>query len=84
MDPNWVQIVIGLVIAAASAVSAYWGTRVAVARMEERQNSLGSGISRLERLQEEQGLILGDHSGRIRVLEHAVDVRQQPNDYGRR
>jgi hypothetical protein len=84
MDPAWAAITISAVGTIGSVVGAFFGTKIALARVEERQNSLGDGHRRLERLQEEQGLLVSDHSIRIRVLENEMDIRPPPLDYPRR
>lgn len=84
MDPAWVSVGVSLATMVVAGLASYFGTKVALARVEERQNSMGSGLSRLERLQEEQGLLVADHSVRIRVLENEMDIRPPPVDYPRR
>lgn len=84
MNPIWISVAIAGVSALGCAFAAYFGTKIALARVEERQNSLDDGHRRLERLQEEQGLIVSDHAVRIRVLENEIDIRPPPIDYARR
>jgi hypothetical protein len=87
MDPAWLTIilsVVGSIIGAAfMAAVGFAALKAWMARREEREAAQGVTLSRLQLVQDEHGRTLGDHSGRIRVLENEMDLRPPPIDYAR-
>ena len=87
MDPVWVTIgvnTIGMVVGwFLIARAARRGTEIALTRFEERQNSQGQHLGRLQEQVSNQGGLLADHAVRIGVLENEVGLRG-PADYARR
>lgn len=87
MDPTWLTIVlsvVGSIIGAAfMAAVGFAALKAWMARREEREAAQGVTLSRLQLVQDEHGRTLGDHSGRIRVLENEMDLRPPPIDYAR-
>lgn len=85
MDSAWVAIAIGLI---GSLIGTLVGGAIALAalkawmaRREEREQSMGMHIGRLQNTADRHDGLLGEHAVRIGVLEHAVDVRPPPRDY---
>lgn len=58
LDPNWISVAIAGAGVVGSFLSAYWGVKVALVRMEERQAQLKEKVI--------------DHEDRIRDLERDV------------
>ena len=87
MDPAWLTIILSLVGSviggAFTAAIAFAALKSWMARREEREAAQGVAMSRFQFVQDEQGRTLGDHSGRIRVLENEIDLRPPPMDYAR-
>jgi hypothetical protein len=87
MDPAWLTIilsVVGSIIGAAfMAAVGFAALKAWMARREECEAAQGVTLSRLQLVQDEHGRTLGDHSGRIRVLENEMDLRPPPIDYAR-
>lgn len=87
MNPAWLTIilsVVGSIIGAAfMAAVGFASLKAWMARREEREAGQGVTLSRLQLVQDEHSRTLGDHSGRIRVLENEMDLRPPPADYAR-
>jgi len=73
MDPAWVSIAIGLL---GSLIGTVIGSAIAfaalkawMARREEREQSMGANIGRLQSTVDRHEGVLGDHAVRIGVLE---------------
>lgn len=87
MDPAWVAIIVGvvssLITAGFMASVNYAALRAWMARREEREATQGASLSRLQLVQDDHTRTIGDHGGRIRVLENEIDLRPPPMDYAR-
>lgn len=87
MDPAWAAIAVGivssLITAAFMAAINFAALKAWMARREEREANQGLSLARVQLVQDEHGRTLGDHSGRIRVLENEMDLRPPPVDYVR-
>lgn len=85
MDPAWSAIVVGiassLITAAFMAAISFAALKAWMARREERESALGTALNRLQFVQDEHSRAIGDHSGRLRVLENEMDLRPPPLDY---
>lgn len=83
MDPAWASIAIGVGSSLITGAVWYGALRGWMARREERESTLRLDLTRIEVVQTDQGRTLGDHSGRLRVLENEMDLRPPPVDYAR-
>jgi hypothetical protein len=83
MDPAWVSIFIGLGSSIITGAIWYAALRVWMARREEREATFRLDLSRLHVEHDDLVRTVGDHSGRIRVLENEIDLRPPPFDYVR-
>lgn len=77
MDPAWVSIAIGLVgsligTAVGSAI-AFGALKAWMARREEREQSMGVHLGRLQSTVDRHEGVLGDHAVRIGVLEERTE-----------
>jgi hypothetical protein len=81
LSPMWIAVVVSVFNLVGSAIAIYVGLKSAIAEIKAQQISQGLHIGHLQDDARRQGSILADHQTRIAVLEHAVDVRQQPPDY---
>lgn len=85
MDPAWVAIFVGvgssLITAAIMAAINFAALKAWMARREEREASQRVDLSRIQLVQDEHSRTIGDHSGRLRVLENEMDLRPPPRDY---
>lgn len=85
MDPAWVTIFVAagssLITAAIMAAINFAALKAWMARREEREASQQVGLSRIQLVQDEHARTIGDHSGRLRVLENEMDLRPPPRDY---
>lgn len=78
MDPAWLSTIITIL---GSGIMAFVGTKVAIARVEERQGSLKEQVTELKGDFENCALEVQDVRQRVRVLEDR-DLRR-PMDYAR-
>jgi hypothetical protein len=87
LNPVWIGIGLNGLTAIVTWVVAHnaskRGTEVALARFEERQNSQGLHIGRLQDQVTTHGGLLADHAVRLGVIENEVGLRA-PLDYPRR
>jgi len=85
MDPAWVAIFVGigssLVTGAIMAAVNFAALKAWMARREVNEQHQGVAIARVQLVQDEHGRTIGDHSGRLRVLENEMDLRPPPRDY---
>lgn len=79
MDPAWVSTIATIL---GAGIAAFAGTKVAIARVEERQAALRDRVTRVEGDFEHQAVELQNHGARISVLEDR-GTRRQPVDYAR-
>jgi hypothetical protein len=87
MDPAWISIIVGVASSVITAIFmaaiGFAALKAWMARREEREAAQANSVTRLQLIQDEHGRTLGDHSGRIRVLENEMDLRPPPADYVR-
>lgn len=83
MDAAWASVAISGIGMVGAIAGSFFGTKLALARLEERLGSQGQHLGRLQDQVNEQGGVLGDHAVRIGVLENEVGLRA-PIDYPRR
>lgn len=79
LDPAWVSTAATIM---GAGFAAFIGTKVAIARIEERQSALRDRVTNLESDYEQHSLELQNHGSRISVLEDR-GRRGQPVDYVR-
>jgi hypothetical protein len=87
MDPaylsNWTALAIGVGGSLISGACMFAAFRVWMARREWKEQALEADLSRVQLVQAEHSRTLGDHSGRLRVLENEIDLRPPPLDWAR-
>lgn len=73
MDPTWVAIIVGVVssVITAGFIAAinFAALKAWMARREEREQSLGTHLGRMQDTVDRHEGVLGDHAVRIGVLE---------------
>jgi hypothetical protein len=86
INPAWVSVAIAATTMVGSwifaARAAKRGTEIALAVMQERQNSQGQNLGRLQDQVTDHAGLLAEHAVRIGVLESRIDGA--PADYPRR
>lgn len=79
MDPAWVAIIVGVVssviTAGFMAAINFAALKAWMARREEREQSIGLHVGRLQATVDRHEGVLGDHAVRIGVLEAQQDQR---------
>lgn len=83
IDPAWVSIGIGIGSSLITGAIWYAALRVWMAVREEREATLRLDLTRIQVVQDDLVRTVGDHSGRLRVLENEIDLRPPPVDYAR-
>lgn len=87
MDPAWVQIwiALGSTIVGSVVTGAIWygAVKAWMARREEREQSMGVSLGRLQDQVTGHGGLLADHAVRLGVIENEVGLRGPP-DFARR